>query len=158
MNDDIDKHFAAINVDGEELYFPNDIGWAILKRDRTFRGKPLGLEKLFWSTVETCRAYPDLRIGLGKIGKAFDEWRPYVIATLKSKLTRIHLQQVKCSHCGWTGIGGTTAEPDLYIGFGPDFQGKYSNAQQAPACSCPQCDTQMEDHIVWCAVKRTSEF
>jgi hypothetical protein len=149
-------HFVCTIVDGEELYCPDDTGWQILKRQRTFRGSPFAVEKLLWPIVQTSRSYPELRVALGRVGKAFDEWRPYVIVDLGSRPTRIQLQPVKCESCGWTGIGGTTAEPDLFVAFGRDFQEKYEAAQEIPATSCPQCGQTMPKHIVWCSAMRNA--
>lgn len=144
------EHFVTIVVDGEELYCPDDVGWDTIRKEHAFRGWPLGAEELLWALIETCSVHPELRVAFGKAGKAFDVWLPYVIACVDSRPTRIQLQRVECPNCGWRGTGGTTAEPDLFLGFGRDFQAKYVEAQRVPACPCPRCRQPMPDHVVWC--------
>src|SRR4051812_45043538 len=145
MNFDSQKNFTTVVVDGEELYLPDTTGWDEIRKERSFRGWPIGVEELLWrwgefffwhpelqgglgkagKWVEFCSGHPELRVALGKAGKAFDLWTAYVIVCVDSRPTRIQLQTVQCPNCKWRGMGGTTAEPDLFVALGPDFHAKY---------------------------------
>ncbi len=150
MNSDFDQHVTTIIVDGEDLYVPDPTGWETVRKEHLFRGWPIGVEGLLLQWVEFCSGHPELRVALGKVGKAFDAWIAYVIVSINSRPTRIQLQTVQCPNCKWKGAGGTTAEPDLFVALGPEFHAKYVAAQAVAACLCPRCRQPMPDHIVWC--------
>ncbi len=118
MNSDFDQHVTTIIVDGEDLYVPDPTGWETVRKEHLFRGWPIGVEGLLLQWVEFCSGHPELRVALGKVGKAFDAWIAYVIVSINSRPTRIQLQTVQCPNCKWKGAGGTTAEPDLFVAAG----------------------------------------
>jgi hypothetical protein len=151
MTSESEGLFTVVNVDGEDLFFPSAAGWESIRRDHSFRGWCLGAEEFLWQWIDQFSKNPELHLGLGKVGKAFDVWRPYLIVYRDTKPIRIHPVIAACPNCDWKGTCGTTAEPDLFMSFGShDFQSKYAAAQAIPPAECPRCTQAMPDHIVWC--------
>ena len=136
------------SVDGQRMLFPQPAAWDALRNFPVIDEVPLGVEDLLWTLLETVNMYPELSLGLGRLGPAAKRWSPYVFVEMLDGLQRIHLECVTCNRCGWKGLIGNPTVVDIYLGV-PGRDAALRRGWKQPVVACPHCHGELPRHAIW---------
>lgn len=71
-----------------------------------------------------------------------------VVMKINGFLHRVHIENVRCKSCGWTGLGANPTVPDLYLGV-EDWHSHLAQSWKIDFVSCPICSTKFERPYIW---------
>lgn len=149
-----DPHIRTLHWDGEEVFFPDEVGWVELGRDFTIDDHSLtspSLLKWTWDRLEYIAKHPEFVLGLRQRQKPGpNSLNPIVFLVLGSRFERVHLEFARCGTCEWSGTAATPIVVDLYLGL-PNRQELLKSTYLLPEAPCPRCGTQLPGyrHYIW---------
>ncbi len=140
-------------VDGQEILFPSAEAWSRLLAEQ---GLLDGLTVVtadsahwFSATLEIVGAHEELDLGLFRFRKG-ECWMPVVVARRGERAQRVHIHNLTCETCGWSGLVGNPCYWELYLE-APEKNEALDRAFGIPRFQCPDCGDEFEVRIFWVA-------
>lgn len=147
----LSNELQQINIDGQQLFFPNLRQWEEILEKRNIDNSEVGdlLIKEFFRIKYVLEKFTNIKLAFGKVG----DWNhfPYVILNINNNYQRVHLEIIKCSSCYWEGMSANPLVTDLYLGVAKEFNEfeLMSKAKNYPLKSCPNCKSKLPRYPIW---------
>ncbi len=147
----LSNELQQINIDGQQLFFPNLRQWEEIAETRNIDNSEVGdlLINEFFRIKHVLEKFTYVKLAYGKVGN----WNhyPYVILSINNNYQRVHLETLKCNSCSWVGMSANPLISDLYLGVekkNNEFE-LMSRAKNYPLKSCPNCKSKLPRYPIW---------
>jgi ankyrin repeat protein len=139
-------------INGGPVYLVEPGEWDDIVRTGQFLGEKaeaaMHLQKAVESWSELARDYPEISTGLHRSGHERFGLMPIVLLEIGGGLQRIHIEQLTCEVCRWSGVTANPMMPDLYLCI-PDQFRHMRDAEKYPVLPCPACGAKLPRHPIW---------
>lgn len=129
-------------VDGGQVLLLGEETWNRLLQGALLDGLGVGeanIRRLLSWGLEFCGKHrPIFRVCLYKPGPNSKIWFHCVLFGANQPWQRVHIEHLRCEHCGWSGDAANPSIMDLYLGV-PDKVQAIQASRRFPVLPCPKC-------------------
>lgn len=130
-------------VDNEKFY--------ILK-DTFIEDKKIKSDVFLFETLKQMFQFAESRedfcVSIHKWKGDNDIWIPCMLSYVNGTWKRVHIEKIRCEHCGWYGNIANPTLPELYFSL-YDSTKALKEAWNLPEKKCPVCKRKLNRYAIW---------